>query len=481
MHIVMYASGIPFNGDTIKEKSLGGSETAAYEVAKELSRRGHKVIMFTDTAEAGEFDGVNYIPIGPRTEAKPMGQNWHFYCENTPHDINIVQRVPHGFAWHIQSKINLWWAHDIALKRNSDPFMAQTWQTNRVMPVSNWFKEQIVEAWNANPEIVTPIHNGVDYSMFEEYELKDNSQGDENRTITMIYSSRPERGLDNLVAPGGIMEQLLEKAPHIQLKVCGYEHDVPQMEGMYGFLRERIDQLPNCEHIGALAKKDLYKFMCEEADVWCYPTQFEEVSCITAMEAMAAGLTIMTTNIGALPETIGDYQNATIFNWDDGPDLSKFVDRLCSFNNKFRRRPQRNHSWSRTTDEIEDIINDENLKLGTQTGTTNHETASSYLPAERISAFGTFPFTVQALIASDIDAVIIDEIAGQGYIGKNAEALKLVGDSLSSDQLGFIFPLGSELVEPVNAALQAMIDSGFLAEINTEYFGPGFTITYDDL
>lgn len=375
MHIVMYTSGIPFNGDTIKEKSLGGSETAAYEVAKELSKRGHKVVMFTEIKDAGEFDGVTYIPIGERIEAKPMGANWHFYCENTPHDVNIIQRVPHGFMSHIQSKINLWWAHDIALKRSADAFMAQIWQTNRVMPVSNWFKEQIIETWNANPEVVTSIHNGVDYSIFEEYELKDNSKFplpithkppimangelETDPTIIMIYSSRPERGLDNLVAPGGIMEQLQEKAPHIQLKVCGYEHDVPQMDDMYTFLRERIDQLPNCEHIGALAKKDLYKFMCEEADVWCYPTSFEEVSCITAMEAMAAGLTIFTTNIGALPETIGDYPNATIFNWDDGPNLTKFVERLCAFNNKFRRKPRRDYPWTRTVDEIEEIISDE--------------------------------------------------------------------------------------------------------------------------
>ncbi len=130
---------------------------------------------------------------------------------------------------------------------------------------------------------------------------------------------------------------------------------------------------------------------------------------------------------------------------------------------------------------IEDIVNDESLKLGTQTGTTNYETAASYLPAERISAFEQFPFAVQALIAGDIDAVIIDETAGLGYLGENAEALKLVGESLSSDQLGFIYPKGSELVEPVDAALLVLMENGVLAEINKVYFGPDFNITYDDL
>ncbi len=130
---------------------------------------------------------------------------------------------------------------------------------------------------------------------------------------------------------------------------------------------------------------------------------------------------------------------------------------------------------------INDIINDESLVLGTQTGTTNYETATKYLPEKRIKAFEQFPFAVQALIAGDVDAVIIDEVAGQGYVGENADQLKLVGDSLSSDQLGFIFPKGSDLLEPVNKAIESMKNDGTLLELNKKYFGPNFTITYDDI
>ena len=77
--------------------------------------------------------------------------------------------------------------------------------------------------------------------------------------------------------------------------------------------------------------------------------------------------------------------------------------------------------------------------------------------------------------------VIIDDVAGQGYVGENAEAVKLVGDSLSSDWLGFIFPKGSDLVEKTNSTLQEMMADGFLDALNLKYFGPDFTITYDDI
>jgi polar amino acid transport system substrate-binding protein len=117
--------------------------------------------------------------------------------------------------------------------------------------------------------------------------------------------------------------------------------------------------------------------------------------------------------------------------------------------------------------------------LGTQTGTTNTDRTTPAAGADL--AFEQFPFAVQALIAGEIDAVIIDEVAGMGYMGDNADQLKLVGPSMSSDQLGFIFPLGSDLVDPVNQAIEALYASGFMEDVNLKYFGPSFTITYDDL
>ena len=119
--------------------------------------------------------------------------------------------------------------------------------------------------------------------------------------------------------------------------------------------------------------------------------------------------------------------------------------------------------------------------LGTQIGTTNYDTGVELVGEDRVQPFEEFGFVVQSLIANDVDAVIIDETAGQGYIGENADHIELIGESLSSDQLGFIFPKGSEWVEPVNEALAEMKSDGTLAEISSWYFGSAFSITYDNL
>jgi polar amino acid transport system substrate-binding protein len=130
---------------------------------------------------------------------------------------------------------------------------------------------------------------------------------------------------------------------------------------------------------------------------------------------------------------------------------------------------------------VAEVQADESLVIGTQVGTTNFETARELFGEERIQAFEQFPFAVQALIAGDVDVVVMDETAGLGYVGANADALKLVGESMSSDQLGFIFPRGSDLVEAVNQALAVMRENGTLEALAQKYFTDAFTITYEDL
>lgn len=128
----------------------------------------------------------------------------------------------------------------------------------------------------------------------------------------------------------------------------------------------------------------------------------------------------------------------------------------------------------------DDVINSDAV-VATQVGTTNYELAVELVGEDRIQAFAEFSLAIQALIAGDVDVVIIDDAAGLGYIGENAETIETVDDPLQSDPLGFIYPLDSDLVEPVNEAIAAMIDDGTMDELGRKWFGPDFEVTYEDL
>ena len=96
------------------------------------------------------------------------------------------------------------------------------------------------------------------------------------------------------------------------------------------------------------------------------------------------------------------------------------------------------------------------FKVGAQPGTTNYDLAVELFGEDNIVAFDQYGLIVQALLNDDIDATVMDNVAGEGYIGANPDKLKLVGDPLTSEELGFVFPKGSDLLEPINRVLAEM-------------------------
>lgn len=113
--------------------------------------------------------------------------------------------------------------------------------------------------------------------------------------------------------------------------------------------------------------------------------------------------------------------------------------------------------------------------IGAQAGTTPFYTAVySVLDGNeqnpRIKLFETFGATVQALKTGDVDVVLTDGTAGKGYVEASNGGLKLIGGPLGTEDFGFIFPKGSDLVKPVNAAIAALKADGTLDALNKKWF-----------
>jgi polar amino acid transport system substrate-binding protein len=116
------------------------------------------------------------------------------------------------------------------------------------------------------------------------------------------------------------------------------------------------------------------------------------------------------------------------------------------------------------------------LLIGAQTGTTSFYTAIyDFLGAEseedpRVKSFDSFGAAVAALKSGDVDMVLADTAASQGYIGADPGAFKTVGEPVKTDPLGFIFTPGSDLVAPANAALAQMKGDGTLDALINKWF-----------
>ena len=88
----------------------------------------------------------------------------------------------------------------------------------------------------------------------------------------------------------------------------------------------------------------------------------------------------------------------------------------------------------------------------------------------RVVKFETFGAGLEALKAGDVDLTLSDSTAANGYVAASNGGLKIIGEPLATEDFGFIFPKGSDLVAPINAAIASMKADGTLDALNTKWF-----------
>lgn len=88
----------------------------------------------------------------------------------------------------------------------------------------------------------------------------------------------------------------------------------------------------------------------------------------------------------------------------------------------------------------------------------------------RVIKFETFGAGLEALKTGDVDLTLSDSTAANGYVTASNGGLKIIGEPLASEDFGFIFPKGSELVAPINAAIASMKADGTMDALNQKWF-----------
>ena len=292
LDIIFMTAGMAFDGHTVKNKSLGGSESAAYYMARALARRGHRVRHFTNTEKTEIVDGVTYMPISA----------WGPYVRDAHHDVSIIQRNPQAMAHQINAKLSILWCHDLALRRNNDVVRASKWRTDKTFVLSEFHAQQFRDVVGYEDGELYVTRNGFD---FTGHTIP--APHEERDPHLYVYAARPERGLEHVLQT--VLPKLLELDPKARLAVCTYDNVVPEMVPFYDHIKRLAEGLP-VEFVGALTKAKLYQLL-NHAIGYLYPTpgpgmwsEFREISCIAAIEAMACGLPFIHTGEGALSETL---------------------------------------------------------------------------------------------------------------------------------------------------------------------------------
>lgn len=194
-------------------------------------------------------------------------------------------------------KPNILWQHLSYDQNNVQGMLDKSFvdQINKFVYVSNWQLSKFQEYFNTPYDRSIVIQNAIEPI---EYIPRQ-----ETKKLKLIYTSTPWRGLEVLLDSLDIL-----KRDDIELDVYSStiiygKHFMPNA---YDHLFNRCRATKNVNYRGYAVNRAIRKAV-QQAHIFAYPSIFEETSCISAIEAGAAGCRIVITDLGALPETCNKY------------------------------------------------------------------------------------------------------------------------------------------------------------------------------
>ena len=145
--------------------------------------------------------------------------------------------------------------------------------------------------------------------------------------VRLCYTSTPFRGLDILLAA---WEQLQPQNAELHVfssaKIYGPGYSASE-DPKYQYLYDKCEELEGVVYRGSIPNEELRKEL-PTFDIMSYPNTFEETSCIAVIEALAAGLRVVTSNLGALPETTEGWARMYPYMMDPGLHADRFAEIL---------------------------------------------------------------------------------------------------------------------------------------------------------
>ena len=124
--------------------------------------------------------------------------------------------------------------------------------------------------------------------------------------VKLIYTSTPWRGLDVLLDAFALLDRDdVELDVYSSTLIYGSKYHT-QNHAEYSALFDRAAQQKGVNYKAFAPNRDVREAL-QNAHIFAYPSIWEETSCLAALEAAMAGCSLVTTNFGALYETLAQW------------------------------------------------------------------------------------------------------------------------------------------------------------------------------
>lgn len=277
-----------WNAASLENEGLGGSETAAVYISRAFAKKGYRSLVFGDCKDReGTFEGVEYLDWS----------RFDRWADSSRMDIFVSCRLPEVFGRPIQAEYKICLATDTAF--HTDDVHAD--RIDRFFAISPPHRDLLAARYRIPPEKIFVTRCGVDLARFEGSAPRDRAK--------LVYTSAPNRGLDILL---GLFPKIREAFTDATLHVFygwNYLQEAARRgdRGLAEFIQSTRGSLkqPGVVFRGRVPLAELTKELLSSS-LWAYPTHFHENFCISALEAMAAGVPVVTSDWAAMPSTVGD-------------------------------------------------------------------------------------------------------------------------------------------------------------------------------
>ena len=244
---------------------------------------------------------------------KYCGKEWQQWC-----DIHLISPANTRIQ---KNKTTVLWCH-----LNTENENVQGLWDRAILEQFDWFVfvshhqyQEFQRVFGVPSERCVVIKNAI-----EPIENKQKSMD----KIKLIYTSMPWRGLDVLLDAVELVDRDFELAVYSSLRIYGSDYERQAMP-QYAALFERAKNQPKVNYQGYASNEEVKQALLD-THIFTYPSIFVETSCLSAIEAGAAGCSLVTTNLGALPETCAGFADYVCFTTNRDWLVSEFANKITS-------------------------------------------------------------------------------------------------------------------------------------------------------
>ena len=286
----------PWSGSTILNEGVGGSETYIIEMARYIQKSGnYDVAVFCNCPQDELFEDVRYSHLN----------NFPHFIMNNRIKHCIISRyteyIPMTYNSHIENVYLV--LHDITLPGTVIPRHSKL---KNIMCLTEWHVSNFTQFFPTLADITTHLYYGVDTDKFLVTETT------QKTPFKFIYSSYPNRGLLELLK---MWPSIYEMEPRSTLHIYSdvnnkWSNDVEpkkmqEIKILLDNYKSNNENNLGIHYHSWVSKKELADSW-KTAEYWLYPCTFQETFCLTALEAAISKTFVITNNLAALQNTVGD-------------------------------------------------------------------------------------------------------------------------------------------------------------------------------